>query len=310
MADARLASSAQGLPPSWAVRPRDFGLVAAGAVLWGSGGVVGALLATGSEVSMVAVASYRLLVGGGVLALGLAVAGRLRGVPRSRPVVVRVLATGALAATYQASYFAAVSLASVSAATFVALGAAPVVVAAVTAARSRRRPPARVVVAMALALLGLALLLGVPASGGSGGLGLGLVLALVAALAFAVMTVLNSSAVPGLEPLALTAMSFTLGGAALLPVAALLGGGLVAPRGVPGWLLVAFLGVVPTAAAYGAYFSGLRRVPATTAALLALLEPLTAACGAALLLGERIGPTGAAGGALLLWAVLLLRPRR
>ena len=309
MADARLASSAQGLPPSWAVRPRDFGLVAAGAVLWGSGGVVGALLATGSEVSMVAVASYRLLVGGGVLALGLAVAGRLRGVPRSRPVVVRVLATGALAATYQASYFAAVSLASVSAATFVALGAAPVVVAAVTAARSRRRPPARVVAAMALALLGLALLLGVPVSGAPA-VGLGLGLALVAALAFAVMTVLNSSAVPGLEPLALTAMSFTLGGAALLPVAALLGGGLVAPRGVQGWLLVAFLGVVPTAAAYGAYFSGLRRVPATTAALLALLEPLTAACGAALLLRERIGPTGAAGGALLLWAVLLLRPRR
>ena len=306
---ARVGSAAPRTGAGWAVRPRDFALVVVGAVLWGSGGIVGVLLAGGSDLSMIAVASYRLLVGGGVLAVGLAVAGRLRVVPRSRPVVVRVVATGALAALYQASYFAAVSLASVSAATFVALGAAPVVVAVVMATRTRQRPPARVVAATALALTGLALLLGGPTAGAPA-LGIGLGLALVSAVAFAAMTMLNSRQVAGLEPLALTGLAFTLGGAVILPIAAVLGAGLVAPSGAQGWLLVAFLGVVPTAAAYGAYFTGLRRVPATTAALLALLEPLTAALGAALLLGERIGPTGAAGGVLLIAAVALVRPRR
>ncbi|RYV50188.1 DMT family transporter [Pengzhenrongella frigida] len=296
------------------MRPRDFALVVVGAVLWGSGGIAGTFLAAGSDLSMIAVASYRLLVGGGVLAAGLLVAGRVRRTPwrptvgRSRPVVIRILATGALAATYQATYFVAVSLASVSAATFVALGAAPVVVAVATAARARRRPATHVVVAMGLALAGLALLLGVPATGGPR-FGLGLGLALVSAIAFAVMTLLNSRPLPGLEPLTLTAVSFSLGGAVLLPFAAVVGAGLVAPSGADGWLLIGFLGAVPTAAAYGAYFAGLRRVPATTAAVLALLEPLTAAVGAALLLGERLGPAGVAGAALLAAAIVALRPR-
>jgi DME family drug/metabolite transporter len=162
---------------------------------------------------------------------------------------------------------------------------------------------------MGLALVGLALLLGSPGGGGARA-GLGLGLALGSATAFAAMTLLNSRPVPGLEPLALTAVSFSLGGLALLPFAAVIGGGLVAPRGVAGWALIAFLGVVPTAAAYGAYFTGLQRVPATTAAVLALLEPLTAAVGAAVLLDERLGVAGAAGAALLAGAVVLLRPRR
>ena len=52
------------------------------------------------------------------------------------------------------------------------------------------------------------------------------------------------------------------------------------PGDAEGWVLLAYLAVVPTAAAYSAYFTGLRGVPATTAALLALLEPLTATIGA------------------------------
>ena len=56
-------------------------------------------------------------------------------------------------------------------------------------------------------------------------------------------------------------------------------------------MLLTSLAVVPTAAACSAYFTGLRRVPATTAALLALLEPLTATVGAVVLRDERLGPS-------------------
>lgn len=291
------------------MRSRDFALVAGGALLWGTGGIAGTFLAAGSDLAAVAVATYRLLVGGGVLVLALVLARRLRRVPRSRRVARRIVATGALAALYQGCYFAAVSLVSVSTATLVALGAAPVLVAAATVVSTRSRPSARVVVAMTVALMGLVLLIGVPApEGARPGSGLGL--ALVAAGAFAAITILNSRPVPGLEPLALTGLSFTLGGVLLVPFAALTGAALAPPRGVGGWLLLGFLGVVPTALAYGAYFGGLRRVPATTATLLALLEPLTAAVGAAVLLDERLGVAGVVGGALLAVAVALLRPRR
>ena len=71
--------------------------------------------------------------------------------------------------------------------------------------------------------------------------------------------------------------------------------------------LLLWLGVGPTALAYSAYFAGLRSVPSTTASLLALLEPLTAAVGAGLLLGERLTPVGLVGGVLLVVGMIVGR---
>jgi len=287
---------------------RDFATVALGAVLWGTGGLAGAALADSAGLAPLAVASYRLLGGGGVLLVALAVAGRLQGLRRTRAVVVRVVVTAVLAAVYQAAYFAAVGRAGVAVATLVALGAAPVLVALGTAASSRRRPDARTTVALGLALLGLVLLVGAPSGTGPAPVA-GAALALVAAAAFATLTGLNRRAVPGLAPLPLTATAFTLGGILLLPVAAAVGPSLGLPDDAQGWALLAYFAVVPTAAAWGAYFTGLRGVPATTAALLALLEPLTATIGAVLLRGERLGLSGAVGAVLLGAAVVVLRPR-
>lgn len=286
-----------------------FALVVLGALLWGTGGVAGTVLARETALPMLAVAAYRLLVGGGVLVLALAVTGRLAGVVRSRAVLSRVGATAALAALYQSFYFVAVGIASVSVPTLVALGASPVLVAGATAVLHRRRPAGRVLVALGLALAGLVLLVGAPTGPGATE---GALLALVSAAAFAVMTLISSRPLPGLAPLPLTGLSFTLGGVLLLPVAATLGGGLTLPSGgaaLAGWSLLAFLGIVPTAAAYSAYFTGLRTVPATSAAVVALLEPLTGAVLAAVLLGDRLGAPGLVGGALLGVAVLVLRPR-
>jgi DME family drug/metabolite transporter len=287
---------------------RDFALVALAGVLWGTGGLAGAALAESAGLAPLAVASYRLLGGGGVLLVALALAGGLRGMARTRPVLVRVAVTAVLAAVYQAAYFAAVRRAGVAVATLVALGAAPLLVAAGTAVSSRRLPSPRTLVALGLALVGLVLLVGTPAGTGPAAVG-GAALALVAAAAFATMTGLNRRAVPGLAPLPLTATAFTLGGILLLPVAAAVGPALGLPGDAEGWVLLAYLAIVPTAAAYGAYFTGLRGVPATTAALLALLEPLTATIGAVLLRGERLGVAGVVGAILLGIAVVVLRPR-
>jgi drug/metabolite transporter, DME family len=66
---------------------------------------------------------------------------------------------------------------------------------------------------------------------------------------------------------------------------------------------------VPSGLAYVLFFAGLGSVRAATAAVVGLVEPLTAALIAFLLLGERLTPVAAAGGAVLLGAVLLLALR-
>lgn len=303
--------TADGRPPAPPARPTTaragFLAVVTGAVLWGTGGLAGSALAGDGDLSMVTVAAYRLAVGGGVLLLVLLLAGRLRRLARTAAVAGRVLVTAVLAAGYQGAYFVAVGRSSVSLATVVALGAAPVLVAAATSVLTRRPPSGRTLLAVVLAVVGLVLLVGL-SGGGTDPVG-GAVTALGAAAAFAALTVVNRTGVPGLDPLLLTGLGFSLGGILLVPVA-VLGGGALVPAVPSAWWLVLYLGVVPTALAYAAYFTGLRSVPATTASLVALLEPLTAALLAAGLLGERLGVGGVLGGLLLGAATVAVAPRR
>jgi drug/metabolite transporter, DME family len=297
--------------------PRDFGLVVLGATLWGTGGIAGAALAEAGGLSPVAVAAVRIAGGGILLLLVLAATRRLR-VAASGAVLQRLTSVAVLLALYQAAYFSAVQAVGVGVATLVALGAAPVLVSAARSAVSRRVPEARVLGATVLALVGLVLLLvpgrdladagvtdGIPGWHGPA-------LGLLAAASFAAVTLVNRRPVPGLDPVGLTAVSFTAGGLLLVPWLLIAGvtadgsAGSVDPVRAVG--LAVFLAVVPTAAAWVAYFTGLRTVPATTATLVSLLEPLTAAVGATLLLGERLGPAGVVGGVLLALATVAVRP--
>ncbi|WP_019136681.1 EamA family transporter [Cellulomonas massiliensis] len=289
---------------------RHFALVALAGVLWGTGGLAGAGLIDATGASATAVACYRLLGGGLLLALlVVGTPGGLARVPRTRAAGTRVVTTALLIAAFEAAYFAGVARAGVALATVVTLGAAPVMVAAASAVRARRAPDRTTATALVLALLGLVALVGTSGSGASGPRPtLGVALSLVAAAAFGALTAVQTRPVPGLEPVALIGAGFTLGGLLLVP-AALVDGGLVLPHDTAGWGLLLYLAAVPTAAAYAAYFTGLRTVPATTATLLALLEPLTAAVGAVVVRHERLGPVALAGGALMLTAVVVLRPR-
>ena len=74
--------------------------------------------------------------------------------------------------------------------------------------------------------------------------------------------------------------------------------------------LLLYLGLGPTAIAYALFTSGLKRVPATVAGIVGLLEPLTAATLGVAIFGESLGTAGAAGAALLIAALVLLSTRR
>ena len=282
-------------------------LVVAG-LLWGTGGLTGSLLGRAAGLSPLSVAALRLLAGGGLIAAFRVIPGRRW--PSGRAAWGRVAVTGLLAATFQAAYFSSVSLTSVSLATLVTIGATPVIVLAGELLLGRRRLDRSGVMRTALALVGLGLLVGLPA----GGYGADAVLesagmALLAAAGFAVLTLAGAVPVPGLGEETVTGLGFTLGGLILLPLTAAAGGLAFRPTAAAlGWL--AALAAGPTALAYTLYFRGLRGAPASTGALLSLLEPLTATVLSVALLGNRLSPTGIAGAGLLAAAVIsTARPR-
>ncbi|MFB8275047.1 EamA family transporter [Nocardia colli] len=276
-------------------------LVGAG-MLWGTGGLLGTLLGRATGLSPIAVATCRLAVGG-LLLVALLAATR-RPWPRNLVAWRRIGAVAVLAATFQACYFGAVAASSVSVATLITIGASPVVVALLEQFTGRRAVDRRRAATIGLALSGLALLIGVPSDDvGSTGLLAGAALAVAAAAAFATVTVISSQPVEGLDPMTTTGLGFTGGAALLTPLAVTTG---ITFTPTPGSLaLLAALGLVPTAIAYTLYFRGLPDAGPGTAAILALLEPLTGALLAAIVLGERLTPLGLLGAALLTVALIL-----
>ncbi|MCL2585568.1 MAG: DMT family transporter [Streptosporangiales bacterium] len=291
-------------------------------VLWGTGGLLGSLLGQVAGLSPLSVACIRLLAGGGLMVAFLLLIRARR--PRGRRAWRRIAVNGLLSAVFQGCYFGAISLTSVSLATLVTIGAAPVIVTAVERARGGRPLGLKGVITQGLALVGLVLLVGGPVlTGGAGTTGspgaagsgagaaatlAGCGLALASAAAFAAITLIGSSPVPGLRDLTVNGYGFTLGGLILVPFAATAmagapGGafrsGLTVPELLAAAGLLAGLVIGPTAVAYTLYYRGLRAESASTAALLTLLEPLTAAVLGIVLLGDRLGVAGITGAVIL-----------
>lgn len=304
-----------GASTSRSIHPRhDLIAVVLAGLLWGTGGLTGALLGRVADLHPMAVATYRLAGGGLLMLAALAATGRLR--RPDRPASVRVLLIGLLAAVYQAAYFGAVALTGVAVATLVAIGAAPALVLLAEAVLDRRRPGTASLAAAGLAMLGLALLVGrtgpVGGPGTGGGTGAvggaamagGVALALVASAGFGALTLLGRRPVAGLDAPAAIGMGF-VAGAALLAAVAGPTVGLGFTPGVRALGLLGYFGCVPTALAYGLYFAGLRGVPAGSAAVVAVLEPVTATVLGVLVLGDRLG-TGEVVGAVLLCAAAVL----
>ena len=129
-------------------------------------------------------------------------------------------------------------------------------------------------------------------------------LAVLAAVGFAAITLTGARPVPGLDEMTVTGFGFAIGGLILMPLAGAFGG-LSFRLGPEAIGLLIALGAGPTAVAYTLFLRGLRTAAASTATLLALLEPLTGAILAALILGQRLSATGIAGAAILVTAVIV-----
>jgi DME family drug/metabolite transporter len=203
-----------------------------------------------------------------------------------------------------------VTLIGVAAAALLAICSAPLLIAllAVLFLGERLTPLVRRSLGMAVA--GTALLVVGPRGLGevAGHFGLGALLALGAGVSYAVYAVAAKGLLARVTPLAVSAITFALAAAILAPAL------LVEPAPTramaAGWPLLLYLGLGPTAMAYALFTAGLRRVPATVAGIVSLLEPLTATTLGLLVFGERLGAIGTAGALLLLAALTLLTTAR
>jgi DME family drug/metabolite transporter len=298
LASAALTSSVAGAFRMF-TRGGVFYLVLVG-LLAGTGGLTGTVLGRDAGLPALAIAAYRLLVGGAVLATFLLIRRRR---PTRRAAWVRVVVIGVLVAEIQSTYFLAISLASVSLATLVSLGAAPVIVHVVDALRGCGGGRTATLITV-VAIAGLALLAGVPGDGfGTTAMAGSAAMALLSGAGFAAVSLVSARPVPGLDDLTVTGYACTLGGGFLLALAAAAGRvGFTAGRANAGLMLALGIG---SALTYVLYFRGLRSASARTGVLVTLLEPLTATVLSALLLGDRLSLAGIVGALLLAVAVFL-----
>lgn len=283
-----------------------FAAVVVAASLWGTIGVATQAIFAVDRASPLFVNLLRMAIATPVLALiSWRMIGRRMLAVRRRDLLLMAL-SGALLAVSQAAYYAAIRQVGVSVATLLAVCVAPVIVTALSVMLRYETFSRKSAVALVCAVVGSVLLVGRHSDGGDGmtNVVLGTLLSLVAAVTYAGTIVCGRFLAADSHPLQVMTVMFAVGTVTILVLGSTSG---ITPLATPaGWMLVLYLGLVPTACAYTLFQVGLRSVPATVASIVAMLEPLVAAILAWSFLGETLPAIGVVGAALLMLSILLL----
>ena len=290
---------------------RDGVFVVCASVSWGTVGLVNQLLYGFGATNALSLAFLRLVIALPLFVLAGLVTLRAHLFHIQWRDLCTMLLMGSLLALSQACYVAAIASAGVSVSTLIAICAAPVGVAMLETMVTRVRPTPMTLLALASALSGTALLVAgrTPTGGGRVSLA-GVVLASLAAGGYGGFVFCGRWLTSRYHPLQISSVAFGAGTLLLLVCASSTGLMLAYP--VDGWLLLLYLGIVPTAIGYGLFQIGIRSLSATMASILTMCEPLTAAILARVLLGEELGMLGLLGAGCMLgaMAIILYAPRR
>ncbi|WP_158815122.1 DMT family transporter [Methylocapsa sp. S129] len=182
---------------------------------------------------------------------------------------------------------------------------APILTVAGGALFFTEHPPPRVWFALALALCGSWVMAGMAAPSK---LGYGDIFALCAAFSYAAYLLVIKRVRTTLDGPTATLWSAAVSAIALA-IAAVLRGEILWPHSALGWTIVVLLGVVSHAMGQGLTSVAIGRVPVGLVALVILAQPPFSALLAWLVLGETMIPLQMAGGAVILAAVFLARPK-
>lgn len=294
-------------------------LIALAALLWATTGIVAKFLFTGTELEAITLGFLRLVVALPFFWLlmrreqqqlvaahpGEQVAGsslRSLGLKAFLPLA----ALGLFQAFYQGSYLLAVDLTGAGIATLISLCLPPVLVAILAAPLLGEKPNLLTVIAALAAIAGTGMLV-VSDMDTAGSLRLaGILMALLAAAVYTGFTLTSRYNSAGTPVFTTAFICFATAALLLLPVVAFSGGfeGLDT-LGLKHWLMIVYIGVVPTCIGYVSFFSGMKTTPATLSSIIVTLEPLFVALLAWVILGEVLGPVGIAGALILTIAVIV-----
>jgi drug/metabolite transporter (DMT)-like permease len=289
-------------------------MAALAAVLWGINGAVSkVILASGLSSERLAQLRSVGAAGGLVLILVVVAPGRLRLTRRELPYLLAFGVAGL--AFVQWFYFLAIHRLAIGVALLIEY-LAPLLVA--LWARFVQHAPVRrrIWVALALALTGLTLI--VQLVGGGATLSTaGVLFALGGAVAYATYVLLAEHAVGGRDPVSVLAWGFLFASvfwAAIAPWWSFPGHAVTAhaPLGwhLPIWALAAWMVVLGTIVPFFLLVSALRHISATTAGIVAMLEPVAGALVAWAWLGESLNGVQLAGAAVVLAAIGLAQTAR
>lgn len=209
----------------------------------------------------------------------------------------------------QVAYFAAIRYVGVTISTLLTMCVSPLVVAIASVMLKLESLSKRYIVALLCAMAGSALLVGIDTiETANPDLLTGTIISLISAVFYGGVLICGRFLASAYHPLQVNAIAFCAGTLVLLLIN--LSSEIVMVQTVEGWLLVVYLGLIPTAFAYWIFQIGLRTVSATTASIVIMLDPLVAAGLAWVLFGEILSGAGVIGAALLMSSLGLLSIKR
>ncbi len=251
----------------------------------------------------------RFAVAAALLWLWARAAGTRVGLP-ARSDVPLILGIGAAAGGYQLFFLFGMQFAPASDGSILVPGLIPVVTIALAWPFQRERPTRRVAAGLAVALAGLVLVVD-PV----GGLGsrriLGDAILVGAAFSWAAYTLLGRSVTALFDSVTANVYATGAGAAMLLPFSFLGDGwGSLARAPVQAWAGIAYLAVLGTVVSFVLFYEGVRLIGSARTSAFALLVPIFGVLASVLVLGERLRPLLALGGAIVLAGLWLVQTRR
>jgi drug/metabolite transporter, DME family len=284
---------------------RDFLFIVCASVSWGTVGVANQAIYTYGTTNALSLTFWRLAIAVPLFFLASWVRlGRGFFAIKRRDLGVMVL-MGCMMALSQACYVAAIPSAGVGISTLIAICAAPVIIAIFSTLVTREKLAPLTLVALLCALSGTFLLVATRVHVGEGSVSLmGIALAFLSACGYAGFILCGRLLTTSCHPLQISSVAFAAGALLLLFCAS--STKLVVVYPAWGWLILLYLGCVPTALAYALFQTGMRSLSATVASIVTMCEPLTAALLAWLLFHEELGLAGLLGACLLLGAMALI----
>ncbi|MBW0127197.1 EamA family transporter [Pseudonocardia oceani] len=276
-------------------------------VLWGSTYLANRLIIT--DVPPLLSGGVRFSVGGGLLAVVVAVVAGPSALRMTRPQLLTTALSGVLLPAW-GNGIVTLGQQQVSSGLAALLIAAVPLHIVVLRALTGDRPRAATVGGVAVGVVGLALLVLTGSSGSGGTVGSawwGPWLILLAGLGWATGTFATTRLPVPPNPFALAAVQMLVGGAVLLAVS--LGkGDRLDPAAVSpvAWWAWAYMAIVVSLGAFSAYAYALASLPVSTVATYAYVNPVIAVLLGVLVVGERFSALQVVGGAVVVCAVVLV----